>query len=521
VFPAASLLSAVEVELLARDIEKLTTVVKKPFEFIGDDGKRTFYTSPEQVTADIESLFIKAAKAKKAAKYAAHDRLRDKATQIYHKHLKKVLQVAENEVLKNISAQKDALESVLNAREAGSAQCPDPTVKAALGRSVEGLSPKELEPALLVNGEPKTGGSSHAEIMTKLGTAEALRSFSEDKNHIFVTKSGEQFTREQAAKALGRGGLLHSHELAALKVQASAPVGHEFYGNQWTKEAFEAATKPLRKKLMLGDQVAFLNEKGQVKVGSLGFRTTEGKAKVDSGDEKHEVELSKLRHPESAHLLKEFKKVKASQPTIKATAPASALINFDLKSFAGSFLDAMGQAAKEAWKVTHSGLLTELGVGQTETPEGLVNDFIERRENKISGCPENIWEQVDRSIREGIDGGETMQELRDRVSEEFDGIEEGRAMLVAQTESQCLYGTAQADAIERAGFATKRWVSMDDDLVRPSHAECEADGEIPIDEAFSNGLMYPGDSEGDAGEVCNCRCYLAAGIQDEDEEGEE
>lgn len=206
---------------------------------------------------------------------------------------------------------------------------------------------------------------------------------------------------------------------------------------------------------------------------------------------------------------------------IKATAPASASINFDLKSFAGSFLDAMGKASKAAWQVTSRGLLTELGVGEHTTDQGIVNDFIERRANKISGCPENIWEQIDRSIREGIDGGETMDELRDRVQGEFGDIEEGRAISIAQTESQCLYGTAQADAIDRAGFATKRWVSMDDGLVRQSHTDCEDEGEIPVGEAFSNGLMFPGDPDAeDAGEVCNCRCYLAAGLSEDDDEEE-
>ena len=37
---------------------------------------------------------------------------------------------------------------------------------------------------------------------------------------------------------------------------------------------------------------------------------------------------------------------------------------------------------------------------------------------------------------------------------------------------------------------------------------CEAEGAIPVDQVFSNGLMFPGDPEGDAGEVINCRCHL-------------
>ncbi len=46
-----------------------------------------------------------------------------------------------------------------------------------------------------------------------------------------------------------------------------------------------------------------------------------------------------------------------------------------------------------------------------------------------------------------------------------------------------------------------------DKKTRPSHQR--VDGEIrEIDERFSNGLMFPGDPEGSAGEVINCRCVL-------------
>ena len=204
--------------------------------------------------------------------------------------------------------------------------------------------------------------------------------------------------------------------------------------------------------------------------------------------------------------------------TVKATTPAWANLSFDLIKFAGEFSSAMGQAAEQAFKVTSRGLLSELGVGEIETEEGLAKQFVSQRENKISGCPQNIYDQINYSLKEGVDNGETMDELAERVQSTFGEVEEGRAMMIAQTETQSVYGTAQSDAISRAGFATKRWVSMDDDIVRPSHQLAEADGDIPVGEEFSNGLMYPGDPDADAGEVCGCRCYLAAGLQEEDEE---
>jgi hypothetical protein len=62
---------------------------------------------------------------------------------------------------------------------------------------------------------------------------------------------------------------------------------------------------------------------------------------------------------------------------------------------------------------------------------------------------------------------------------------------------------------ESEGVAKKEWITAHDELVRPTHRACEMQGAIPMDRTFINGLMFPSDqSNGDAGEVCNCRCSL-------------
>ena len=58
----------------------------------------------------------------------------------------------------------------------------------------------------------------------------------------------------------------------------------------------------------------------------------------------------------------------------------------------------------------------------------------------------------------------------------------------------------------------KEWVATVDDRTRDSHALI--DGEVvDIDEDFSNGLEYPGDSSGDDDEVINCRCAMVSHVQ--------
>lgn len=84
----------------------------------------------------------------------------------------------------------------------------------------------------------------------------------------------------------------------------------------------------------------------------------------------------------------------------------------------------------------------------------------------------------------------------------------GAGERLAATEAVATYGGAQIRLLKQAGFTHKAWETMDDDRVRDSHRQCEAQGSIPIDDKFHNGLQYPGDPEGGPEETVNCRCWL-------------
>ena len=86
-----------------------------------------------------------------------------------------------------------------------------------------------------------------------------------------------------------------------------------------------------------------------------------------------------------------------------------------------------------------------------------------------------------------------------------------RAMRIARTEGHRVQVEAASDAQYAAKEAgadiVKQWNAALDGRTRESHAR--VDGEIrELDEKFSNGLKYPGDSAGGAAEVINCRCAL-------------
>jgi hypothetical protein len=64
-------------------------------------------------------------------------------------------------------------------------------------------------------------------------------------------------------------------------------------------------------------------------------------------------------------------------------------------------------------------------------------------------------------------------------------------------------------------FVRKEWLAFEDEATRDSHLDAMAMGAIPIDEPFTNQLMYPLEPGGAPGEVINCRCTLVYYSQDE------
>lgn len=84
-----------------------------------------------------------------------------------------------------------------------------------------------------------------------------------------------------------------------------------------------------------------------------------------------------------------------------------------------------------------------------------------------------------------------------------------RAKTIARTEGHRIQQTSTQDAQQAAkkkgADVLKQWDASLDGRTRDSHRQ--VDGEIrELDEKFSNGLRFPGDPNGGAAEVVNCRC---------------
>jgi uncharacterized protein with gpF-like domain len=98
---------------------------------------------------------------------------------------------------------------------------------------------------------------------------------------------------------------------------------------------------------------------------------------------------------------------------------------------------------------------------------------------------------------------ELAKHLRDET-ENIIGMADARARTIARTEMHGAYADGRWEAAKDTDPIGKEWIDSRDSDVREEH---QIDGETQMfGDPFSNGLAYPGDPDGDAGNVINCRC---------------
>jgi hypothetical protein len=191
---------------------------------------------------------------------------------------------------------------------------------------------------------------------------------------------------------------------------------------------------------------------------------------------------------------------------------------FDLADFAAKFSAAMQRTHKSALQTAGDQLFAELGKDDPFTyPPAEALRFLRDRENKLSGVPDEIHARIKASLQAGLDGGESTADLAKRIRGEFNEIDEGRARVIASTETGAAYGSARDQAMRSAGVQWKAWLTSGNGNVRAAHYEAgltySFDTPIPVDEPFIVGgekLMHPGDQAGSPANTINCHCVSIA-----------
>lgn len=111
---------------------------------------------------------------------------------------------------------------------------------------------------------------------------------------------------------------------------------------------------------------------------------------------------------------------------------------------------------------------------------------------------------INRAIQEGWGVEKTAKYF------ETTDVNKVRARMIVRTESvRATNYTQWAAADNETYVVNKEWIAIEDKRTRASHTHAGVDGQIhELHEPFSNGLMYPGDPDGSAEEVINCRCTM-------------
>ena len=115
---------------------------------------------------------------------------------------------------------------------------------------------------------------------------------------------------------------------------------------------------------------------------------------------------------------------------------------------------------------------------------------------------------INQGLAQSLIKGESYENMASRLNNVM-GSQVKNPMRVARTEGNRVVNVARMDAAhesEEYGLEiSKEWIATLDDRTRDEHGAM--DGEIvPLDERFSNGLLYPGDPAGGPEWSINCRC---------------
>jgi len=200
--------------------------------------------------------------------------------------------------------------------------------------------------------------------------------------------------------------------------------------------------------------------------------------------------------------------------------PGATVVGFDLN-----------QLQQDLQSMFHIELPTMLTTSADDTLESLgyrdpwtmpaqqVLDYIASRQNLLSGISDDVFTEIQKQLTEGLNAGESLDQLSQRISDTFDQIDSGRADVIADNETAAAYSFASNAAAQAAGIQYKKWLhGATSKVPRPYHVAI--DGlVVPFDEPFPGSgdpeLMYPHDDNGSPEDIINCSCISIPATEEE------
>lgn len=130
----------------------------------------------------------------------------------------------------------------------------------------------------------------------------------------------------------------------------------------------------------------------------------------------------------------------------------------------------------------------------------------------------DLKKEVNKQVIDGIMQGDSVQDVVDRLKDVVE-MKLSDITRIARTQTTRLENKGRFDAYKAGaemGYdLVKQWVAIGDEKTRDAHLK--ANGQtVDYDKPFivdGEELMYPGDPNGSAGNVINCRCTMIAGLK--------
>lgn len=117
---------------------------------------------------------------------------------------------------------------------------------------------------------------------------------------------------------------------------------------------------------------------------------------------------------------------------------------------------------------------------------------------------------INSQVLQGILQGESIPKIAGRL-ENVVGMDANAAIRNARTMTTAAENNGRMEGIKAAesqGIVYKKtWMATHDARTRDAHADLDG-VTVEIDDAFPNGLQFPGDPHGPASEIYNCRCSM-------------
>lgn len=161
----------------------------------------------------------------------------------------------------------------------------------------------------------------------------------------------------------------------------------------------------------------------------------------------------------------------------------------------------------------HDNLRLELKESFSDTMTRWAFDYVraETVRRRITSIAETTRQQVVNAVERGYADGLGQDGVADYILSLVPEFSRYRAEMIARTETHGAANYGAGRAARETNLPLKReWISSRDERTRETHRE--ADGQIVgMDDAFDVGgsrLMFPGDPDGPAEEVINCRCAI-------------